>query len=448
MKKLLFAALMIWSGAALCSELTFQQALDQMVRQNPLLVQHRIESETSILRWKQTKASYYPQIDFLQGWSHSNNPVYVFGSLLNQQRFSETNLAIDSLNQPDAITDVFSRLQAGWLIYDFGKREGQIRSARSGHDISLLQQESVRLSLLQELVRRYFAVSLAGQRLSVAIEALTSAQATMRQARDRVEQGMAVQSDQLVAEVFLAQRMQEKIEAENQRKVAMAALDELLGVTQMEATVTDELEGRDFPPQQLSWWEEEMRQRRPELKITEQAIQIARSQVSIQKSNFLPSLQAWSSYEWHGDSLDYTGNNWGAGVELRWNLFRGFSDSKELSAAQLQEQKAQEKQREIKNQITLQLKEAYFQFQSAREKLSVAAAAIKHAAKSERIHADRYEEGLVTIQDALQAKTAYKETRLMYSQNLYELYVAYASLLSAAGMGDEIETISSVGDSQ
>jgi len=130
-------------------------------------------------------------------------------------------------------------------------------------------------------------------------------------------------------------------------------------------------------------------------------------------------------------------------MELRWNLFRGFSDSRELSIARLQEKKAQEKEREIQNQIALQLKQAYFQFESAKEKLGVASVAIRQAAESERIHSNRYEEGMVTIQDALQARTAYRETRLMYSQTLYELYVAYASLLTAAGKGEEVEKISS-----
>ncbi len=66
---------------------------------------------------------------------------------------------------------------------------------------------------------------------------------------------------------------------------------------------------------------------------------------------------------------------------------------------------------------------------------------VAQAAESKRIYADRYSSGMVSIQDSLQAETAYNESRLMHAQNLYELYVAFAELLGAAGKGDEIEKI-------
>jgi outer membrane protein TolC len=345
------------------------------------------------------------------------------------------------LNHPKALSDVSSQLQLSWLLYDFGRRESRIDSAESGYRISMLQQKSTRLSLLQELVRRYYAVSLAAHRFDVAEEALKSAESRLEQAKNRVSQGMVVRSDELAAEVFRAGRLQEAIEAENQQKVAMAGLNEILGRQNEEMLLTADLKEQSFSHEPLSFWQEEMKQKRPELQIVAEASHAAHSQVRADKSNFLPAIQAWSNYQWHGETFHYSGNNGGVGVELRWNLFRGFADSEQLAAAKSLEQSSREKQRETENALQLQLKQAYYHFQSAKEKLAVSSAMVAQAAESKRIYADRYSSGMVSIQDSLQAETAYNESRLMHVQNLYELYVAFAELLGAAGKGDEIEKI-------
>lgn len=441
MSKLITVILSLFAVAASAQEFSFQDALQEMLAKNPTLAQTRMQSDASRNQLGEVKASYWPQLDFVQSWAYSNNPVHAFSTLLNQQRFSSADFSIDALNHPDPVSDVSSQLQLGWLIYDFGKRESQIDSAKNGYRISTLQQESTRLSLLQELVRRYYAVSLAAQRSGVADEALKSAESRLEQAKNRVSQGLVVRSDELAAEVFRAGRLQEKIEAENQQKVAVASLNEILGRQNEEMLLTADLKEQAFSQEPLSFWQEEMKQKRPDLQIVVEASHAAHSQVQADKSNFLPAIHAWSNYQWHGETFKYTGDNWGVGFELRWNLFRGFADREQLAAATLLEQRLREKQRETENALQLQLKQAYYHFQSANEKLAVSSAMVSQAAESKRIYADRYSSGMVSIQDSLQAETAYNESRLMHAQNLYELYVAFAELLGAAGKGDEIEKI-------
>lgn len=439
MSKLVTLLLSLFAAASSAQDFPFQDAVREMLGNNPKLAQTRMQSDASRNQLGGVKAGYWPQLDFVQSWAYSNNPVYAFGTLLNQQRFSATDFSIDAFNHPDPLSDISSQFQLSWLLYDFGKRESRIDSAESGYRISTLQAESTRLSLLQELVRRYYAVSLAAQRSAVAEEALKSAESRLEQANNRVSQGLVVRSDELSAEVFRAGRLQEKIEAENQQKVAMAALNEILGRQNEEMLLTADLEEQDFSDEPLSFWQEEMKQKRPDLQIVVEASKAAHSQMREDKSNFLPAIQAWSNVQWHGETLHYSGDNWGIGFELRWNLFRGFSDREQLASAKLLEQSSREKQRETQNALQLQLKQAFYHFQSAKEKLALSSAMVAQAAESKRIYADRYSSGMVSIQDSLQAETAYNESRLMHAQNLYELYVAFAELLGAAGKGDGIE---------
>lgn len=429
------------AGAARAGELTLPQAAGLMIQNNPALAQKQIQSEMAQEQSARSHAAYYPQLDFVQGWTRSNNPVFSFGSLLNQQRFTANDFALESLNHPDPLTDVSSRFQLGWLLYDFGRRESQVHTAASAARIAQLTRDAAQTGLLQELVKRYYAVSLAQQRLSTAADSLQSAESRRTQATERVAQGLAVATESLSAEVYVARTRQEKIDAENQVRLARAALLELMGTRAEENNdpiETDPLKEITFEEHDLSWWMQQMRANRPELKMAAEGVKVAGSQVTASRAGFLPSIQAYSAYEWHGDSLSYTGDNWTAGVELRWNVFRGFSDSKEVSSARLRQREADERQRETANAMALQLESAYYRLDSAREKLKVAAAVLDQAAENRRIYADRYETGLASIQDSLQAEASHSESRLMYLMNLYELYVAHAELLAAAGMPDQI----------
>lgn len=434
----ILVALMI-SGVASAGEvMTLKQAVNLLLENNPSFAQKRLQTEIAGKQKQQAQSSYYPQIDFAQRWNRSNNPVYVFGTLLNQQRFAAQNFALDSLNNPDAVSDVSSSFQLGWLVYDFGRRESQVQEADAGSDIATLELQAARAQLMRELVARYYAIALAQQRMAVAQDALASAKARLDQAEERVNQGLAVRSDLLSAEVFSGTCAQENVEAANQYTLAIASLQQLLG-TPLDALTTTEKPGDgEYAQHELSWWLQQMEQNRPELKMAAESARIARAQTGMGRSGLLPSLQAWSSYEWHGESLSYTGDNWGLGLELRWNLFRGGGDSAQHTAAQLRARQAEEGKREALEALALQVRSAYYRFQSASEKAAISTTILEDAAENRRIYAERYDGGMVTIQDLLQAESSLSRAQLSKLQSLYDQSVAYADLVASAGIPDEI----------
>src|SRR5215472_16185094 len=49
---------------------------------------------------KTAQAGRYPRLDFSYSFTRSNNPVYVFGTLLTQGQFQAENFRLDFLNHP------------------------------------------------------------------------------------------------------------------------------------------------------------------------------------------------------------------------------------------------------------------------------------------------------------------------------------------------------------
>lgn len=428
-----------WAFDGCGEELSLKRAAGILIERNPVLAQRNLQLEAAQREKDRTRSAYFPQVDLTQGWSRSDNPVFVFGSLLNQRNFTESNFDIRSLNEPEPLSDFSTQIRLGWLLYDFGGRESRMAASDAGIRIAGYARDVTRSALFQELVRRYYGVSLAQEEVQSTRLNLRSAEARAEQAQLRVQQGLAVTTESLSAAVFLSKKKQELIDSENNLVLAKKSLQELLGGSYAEeAFETARLAEKDFNVPEIAWWIQEMKEKRPELRIAEESRRVAAAKVKGSRASFLPSVQAWSGYEWHGESLDYSGNNWGMGVELRWNLFRGFSDKAAYSLEKIREKEAAEQEREVENMLLLQVQSAYYKFQSSLEKLKVAAAIQDQAKENQRIHADRYEAGLISIQDTLQAEAAYGETQLMYWRSLYDVHVTRGQLLGAAGMPERI----------
>lgn len=73
--------ILIFFAAALVQEFSFTDAVQEMLRENPKLAQTKMQSDASRNQLNIVKAGYWPQLDFVESWSDSNNPVYAFGNL-------------------------------------------------------------------------------------------------------------------------------------------------------------------------------------------------------------------------------------------------------------------------------------------------------------------------------------------------------------------------------
>ena len=92
--------------------LSLQEAVQLALAQNPSVRASAAAERGAAERLVQARASYLPEVNYSESIQRGNNPVYVFGTLLEQHRFGSGNFALDSLNRPDALTNFSSQLSA------------------------------------------------------------------------------------------------------------------------------------------------------------------------------------------------------------------------------------------------------------------------------------------------------------------------------------------------
>ena len=181
-------------------------------------------------RVTQARGGYFPRVDISEGWTRGNQPVYAFGSLLNQRRFTEANFAIDALNHPDPISNfrVFTGVQQ--VIFDGLATSGAVKAAKAGAAASTEQRAMTSHQLAVGVTQAYGQwADGGGPARGGAKHGRRREPRTLKRVQARQEAGFATQADLLAVQVHLAEMKAAEVAASGELNVARAQLNELIG---------------------------------------------------------------------------------------------------------------------------------------------------------------------------------------------------------------------------
>src|SRR3990167_4330637 len=102
------------------------------------------------------RAAYLPTVSYSESLQWGNNPVYVFGALLEQHRFSSGNFEIPGLNLPDPLTNFASQLTAEQLVFDGHKTRQRLRASRVALDTVKQQKRQSEMDVLEAVMETYY----------------------------------------------------------------------------------------------------------------------------------------------------------------------------------------------------------------------------------------------------------------------------------------------------
>jgi outer membrane protein len=150
---LLIAAAALTLPAAAQQTLDLPAAVQRALTAHPSLTAAAARIEAAEARREQARSGFLPRVQYQENFQRGNNPVYVFGALLTQRQFSETNFAINALNRPDALNNFQSQLMAEQTVYDFGATRRGIRTAEIGKQLSEEERRGLELQVLSGAAR-------------------------------------------------------------------------------------------------------------------------------------------------------------------------------------------------------------------------------------------------------------------------------------------------------
>jgi outer membrane protein len=416
--------------------LTLAQAVKIALEKNPQRKAALADTRVASADIKEAQSSLLPRVMFSETATRGNDPVYVFGSKLRQQRFTTADFALNALNTPTPFGNFATRFDGTWNLFDSFATWRAVNRAKLVEDASTHQLQRTEQEVVFHVVDSYFGVLLARKQMELSEQALKTAQAILDRSKDRFDSGVAVESDYLSAQVRMAARNQELIRAQNDLAFARAQLNSAMGVPAgNDFEPAEDLAEKILPVTSLEDAEKRAVEMRPDLKRIRSEETAQQQSVSIAKASFGPRVNAFADWEADNPTLvaGGGGNNWLAGIEVQFDLFQGGAKKAQLSHERAMQEKVTSVREMVTDGVQLEVRRAYYDVDAARRQVEVARAAIGQAQESLRINQNRYESGLSTIADLLAAEEAARRSQMDYWEAVYRYHTSYANLELASG---------------
>ncbi len=405
------------------------------LEKHPAIEASAAQKRAADTRIEGARSGYLPKLNYSESYQRSDNPVFVFGSLLEQHQFTQDNFNLGTLNRPNFLNNFQSQVGVSQTVYDAGATKSQVRAARLGSQIAGEDERRTHMNVIAGVAGAYFGAILAKERLAVAQESVKSAEADLTTAQTVRQAGLSTDADVLSVRVHLAEMREREIQARYAVQTAQSALDDALGQP-LDAThdLSTPLSAANLRNADLAGLGKTSVQDRAEARQAALAVSVNEAESSVARSALFPRVSVRGAFEADRQTFVTKGGaNWLVGVSLDWNVFNGFADRSRREEAEQRIAAARAQQKQTDSAVQLQVRRAYADWQAAQERIGVAEAAVAQAEESLRITRNRYQTGLTTVTELLRNETATLETQTNRLEAIYQQRVAATALELAAG---------------
>lgn len=284
----------------------------------------------------------------------------------------------------------------------------------------------------------FYTSILAREQLKVLEQAYETDSVNLDNVEAMFSQGMVSQFEVLRARTEKANLLPQILRAESNVKLSEKRLKSFLDMD-LSTPVTlvppeDEIAPGDIPS--LERLVNTALVSRPEVVQAEQLEDITDKAITVARADYFPKLEAVSNYQKQAQSDEFTLDEnattaWNAGVRLTVPLFQGGEVRGAVKKAKADHRQAELAHEAIRDDVRLEVEDAYDRLIQARKSLEVQAETIAQAEEGLRIANLRYESGEGTLLEVLSAQTALTDARTARATALYDFRTALAGLAKA-----------------
>lgn len=281
-----------------------------------------------------------------------------------------------------------------------------------------------------EIYSAYWNLFKTQKQVELIEERMTSLDEDLRRTKDFVDNGLATMNDYLRIELQVSNTRLQLIDAKNAREISRAAFNQSIGFPLNDSTKIDSdlvFHQPDYPEYEELIMEAE--NNRQELKSMEFKILAGEDKISAANSNWWPKLYASGNfllYNVNAETFSMENERlqaWFAGLSLSWDLWNWGNTSSKSAQAEEEVLQNRESLELLKEQIEIEVYNAYLALNSNAEKIKVSQLAVLSAEENFRIVNEKYEHQLATANDLIDAEVALLNSRSMLtiSQADFEL---------------------------
>lgn len=315
---------------------------------------------------------------------------------------------------------------------DGGRTRTSTRQASAMRRAADADFEVARQERVLTVTTAYFEVLRARRLAEIAAQSVAEAEGQRELIQARIDTGDAAKVDVYPVEVQLANARLQRLQADNNARIAMTSLRNEVGLSG-----NPDLQLADV--QEPSWQVTPLDdclmcalRDRPELTRSAAQVDSARAALSLARFQRFPVPTASASYNRGLGGTGYD-SQWSMGVGLNLNLFDGGAASAQVDSAKARTDSASLRDDQLGKDIATEVEEVYLSLTNAFERLSASTPNVELARQNLEVAREKYKQGLAIPLEIVTAQVSYADAQASHAQALYDCYVARAQLDKAIG---------------
>ncbi len=382
---------------------------------NPRIMSQMMSKDIYQNKIAQAWANYFPTLNL--GVSYSRNDMMVTNFRFPMQQY---NL----YNTPNVGFD--------WLLFDFGKTSAQAGVARKTYEAAGdTLQENIN-DIICQVKTAYYNLLFAMQQVNVYEDTVMNYEVHLKQAQAYYDIGTKAKIDVSTAKYNLDNAQLSLIQAKNTVKTAFANLNNAMGVPEFsDYNISERLDSKKYEVQFEDVLNKSYEQR-PELLAAKKKMEGSKILIKASKYAFLPDLRGVGNFSQGGKTPD-TDYGYQIGAQLSYTGTNLYLLKKQLDEAKLTYKKDQADYETARQNVYLQVKQAYIDLMNAQESVPVARSSMMVAKEQYELASGRYKVGMGDAIELKDAETTYRNSQLSYYNTLMQYNIAAANLEKVVG---------------
>jgi len=343
---------------------------------------------------------------------------------------------VDTRSFPVAEQNSFSLgVRVRQLLFDFGRADEAVRAAVFEVDAKKLETSLARNRSALRFILAYIRLLRAEKLLALQEQEVTRYQAHRDDTRASLEEGAITENDLLEAEVRLSDAVQRRLQAENLRALSAAQANSLLQRPLALPLEAQEISGPAAIGAESSLDEALAAAVRERLELKGIQTRLASTEArraAVQKE-YYPKLYVGGGYDFAQNQYTVHEGNWSLQAGVDFNIFSGGVTGEKLRQKERELSLIARAREQLLDAVQLEVQEGFLSLQTARSRVSATERAVEQAKENLRLQQLRYNEGVGTATEVLDAVSLATTAEQNYLNARYDVIEDRARLGFAVG---------------
>lgn len=417
-------------------KLTLPEAVDLALKQNSALKIARARVREERQKEVTARADYFPQLSNnsnLLGLSDRQLITIPAGSLGVIPVIGPFPPAQIALNQ-GSNTVLLTNTTLGQPLTQLFKIRAANNVASAERRVTEAELKRAEDEVILGVRQLYYGLLAARKQMDVAQAEIAAGEQTLREARNAVEAGNALEVTVIGARAGLLRSRQALLAAENQVSDLTSEMDNALGLPldmELDLAGVDTSPAAQLTRQQYT---DEALARNPEVQAARETVAKARSALNAARYEYIPDIGAFARYTYQS-GVPFVTHNLGAfGFQMNWNIFdwgkrKGVIGQRDALLTQ-----AEENLRRVTDRLSVEVDKAYRKLERTELMISVAAEALALQRENERLNGNQLQAGTISEARNAQAIAGTRKAELDELQARLAHELALAEMEHIAGI--------------